>query len=55
MVFDVFKGGNLPEKQKSIAVKLMFQHDDKTLSTEEIDRYIAEIIKKVNEIGAVLR
>ncbi|MFA5466937.1 MAG: phenylalanine--tRNA ligase subunit beta [Candidatus Izemoplasmatales bacterium] len=54
-VFDVYQGDNLPSDHKSLAVKLTFQLDDKTLSTEEIDGFIQKIIKKAASIGAKLR
>ncbi|MEX0680632.1 MAG: phenylalanine--tRNA ligase subunit beta [Balneolales bacterium] len=55
-VFDVFEGGALEKHQKSIAFRLTFQDNDKTLTIDEIDPIIQQILKKLrSEFNAALR
>ena len=54
-IFDIYKGDNLPRDAKSVAMTFSFQHDDKTLSTDEIDGFMNQIIKAVAALGASLR
>lgn len=55
VVFDVYCGDNLPKGQKSLAVNLIFQLDDRTLALEEVDGFVAKILKKADAVGARLR
>ena len=55
-VFDIFEGGNLPEDQRSVAFRLVFQSKDATLEDGVInalrDKVVESVIKK---FGATLR
>ena len=56
LIFDVFEGGNMPEKKKSIAVNVTIQSMDKTLSEKDINEVSQKIINTVKDkIGATLR
>ncbi len=55
-IFDVYKGEPLPKGKKNIAFHLDFNGIDKTLSDEEINDIIKEIVQVVErEFGALLR
>ena len=56
LIFDVFEGGNMPEGKKSIAVNVIIQSMDKTLSEKDINEVSQKIINTVkNKTGATLR
>ncbi len=55
-VFDVFEGGSLEKDQKSIAFRLTFQDNTKTLTINDIDPVIQKILKKLGkQFSAQLR
>ena len=55
-VFDVFQGGNLPSGKKSIAVNVIIQAMDKTLSDSDLNQVSETIINTVKEkTGATIR
>ena len=43
-IFDVFSGGNLPVGKKSIAINVIIQSMDKTLSQKDLDNVSQKII-----------
>ena len=54
--FDVYRGAGLPESYKSLAISLIFQDISRTLSEQEIDAAINNIIAAVNTtLGGELR
>jgi phenylalanyl-tRNA synthetase beta chain len=54
--FDLFEGKKLGENKKSLAFRIEFFHPDRSLETEEVDGWIAAIVKRlVAEHGAQLR
>jgi phenylalanyl-tRNA synthetase beta chain len=55
-VFDVFEGGDVPQGKKSMAVRITFQSQNKTLTAEEIGKSEEAILRALNkELGATLR
>ncbi len=44
-VFDLYSGGGITSGRKSVAFRLHFQADDRTLTDEEVDKQIKRIIK----------
>ena len=55
-VFDVYKGDNIPENQKSIAISVTIQSSEKTLKDsdlENINKLIIETVEK--KTGAKIR
>ncbi len=48
-VFDVYTGKQVAEGYKSMAFNLTFQADDRTLTDEEIDAVIKNVVEKVGE------
>ena len=47
-IFDVFEGGNLPNG-KSVAVNVLIQSNEKTLSDKDLNRISQKIITEVQE------
>ena len=55
-VFDVYVGPNVCEDEKSIAVKLTFNDQTKTLEAQDVEKTISSILKRLEmEFGARLR
>ncbi|MEX2398088.1 MAG: phenylalanine--tRNA ligase subunit beta, partial [Balneolales bacterium] len=55
-IFDVFEGGSLEDNKKSIAFRLIFLDESKTLTIKDIDPIIQKVIKTLNrEFSATLR
>ncbi len=55
-LFDVFEGGNLGDAKKSIAINVVLQPTEKTLTDAEIDDVAGRIVDKVSAAtGGVLR
>ena len=55
-LFDVYTGDQIPEGKKSMAFNMTFVSMEKTLSVEEIDKNISDILAALKEkLGAELR
>ena len=55
-VFDVYEGDNIPENQKSIAISVTIQSQEKTLKEADLDQINKTIIETVeNKTGAKIR
>lgn len=55
-LFDEFRGKAIAAGKKSLAFRLHFRHDERTLATEEIAAQMNAVIKAVTEkLGGVLR
>ena len=55
-VFDVFEGEGLPEGKKSLAVRVVYQSPNKTLTAEEISKSESGILRSLeHQLGATLR
>ena len=48
-LFDIYVGENIPEGKKNLAFHLIFQAEDRTLQSEEIDRFMAKIIEEIEK------
>ena len=48
-LFDVYSGSGVADDCKSVAIKLTFQHQEKTLKDEEIDLHINNVLTVLNE------
>jgi phenylalanyl-tRNA synthetase beta chain len=56
LIFDVYAGKNIPEGKKSLAFSLIFSSSERTLTDEEVDSTINQIIKAVeSKFNAQLR
>ena len=54
--FDVFEGQNIPKGKKSIAINVVMQAADKTLTEKDLDQVSEKIISTVeDETGATIR
>lgn len=54
-LFDVYRGAGLPEQHKSMAVKIMLQSSAATLTDDEIEPIVQQLIDAAEKIGAKLR
>jgi phenylalanyl-tRNA synthetase beta chain len=55
-LFDVFRGGAIPEGSKSLAFALEFRAPDRTLTDEEVEPAVTAIVDRARaEFGAELR
>ena len=53
---DVFEGQNIPEGKKSMAINVVMQATDKTLTEKDLDQVSEKIINTVKEkTGATIR
>jgi len=48
-LFDLFRGKNLPEGVRSLAYRLRFQADDKTLTDKEVSDKMTQITELLKE------
>lgn len=56
VLFDVYQGKNIPEDQKSMALGLVLQHPDRTLTDSEINDVFTNVITMLqHEFNATLR
>jgi phenylalanyl-tRNA synthetase beta chain len=56
LIFDLFTGGGLAQGVKSMAFRLTFQSDEGTLVDEQVNMFMEEIIKQLQEnLAAKLR
>lgn len=54
-IFDVYRGKGVPENMKSLAVKIILQSPEQTLTDEEVDSVITKLIDTAGTIDAKLR
>lgn len=55
-LFDIYQGNQIEEGKKSMAFNLIFSSNERTLSVEEIDAVIKNILEQLKEkLGVVLR
>lgn len=54
-LFDVFRGGSVPEGKKSMAYSFTLRAEDRTLNDEDITEAMAAILAALEKAGAVLR
>ncbi len=54
-LFDVYRGERIPEGTRSLALSLTFRSPERTLTDEEVDEVMAQIVRALEEIGARLR
>lgn len=55
-VFDVYKGAPIPAGQKSVAIALRFQSNERTLKDEEVEDLMTRLRQAAqSELGAILR
>jgi phenylalanyl-tRNA synthetase beta chain len=54
-IFDVYRGKGIGEEEKSVALRLRFRADDRTLSEEEVEPVWTSVIAAMEELGGRLR
>ncbi len=53
--FDVYEGQQVPEGQKSMALRLWFRHPERSLTDEEVDGFMVNIIQHLKGLGYTIR
>ncbi|WP_319557387.1 phenylalanine--tRNA ligase subunit beta [Thiomicrorhabdus sp.] len=55
-IFDIYRGQGIGEDQKSVALTLKIQHQERTLQDDEVDQLVAQILESAKQkVNAVLR
>lgn len=54
-LFDLYRGTGLPEGMKSMAIKVILQDQDGTLTDDKIDPLTAQLLEAAARVGAKLR
>lgn len=54
-VFDIYRGAGVPEGMKSVALEVLIQPVDATLTEAEIEALSAKVVSAVQKLGATLR
>ena len=54
-LFDVFKGGQLPQGKKSFAVAIDFEPKGETLRDDQIDAIVSAAVRRLAQDGLELR
>ena len=54
-LFDVYRGAGLPENMKSMAVKVILQDAERTLTDDAVEEIVQKLIAAAQTIGAQLR
>ncbi|MDP8263427.1 MAG: phenylalanine--tRNA ligase subunit beta [Candidatus Ancaeobacter aquaticus] len=47
-LFDIFKGGKIPENKKSAAYRICYRSNDRTLTDDEVNEVHSKIVKKLH-------
>jgi len=56
VLFDIYRGANIPEGKKSVAFSLELRADDRTLTDTDSDGVITKVLKKLEEnLNVVIR
>jgi phenylalanyl-tRNA synthetase beta chain len=56
ITFDIFEGQNIPEGKKSVAINVVIQSQEKTLTESDLDQITKKIINTVKDkTGAIIR
>ena len=56
MVFDVYEGGGVGRGKKSIGIRVIYQSDTQTLTSEQVSRAEEQILRRLErELGVTLR
>jgi phenylalanyl-tRNA synthetase beta chain len=55
-LFDVYRGAGLPQGKKSLAILVLMQDTERTLTDADIDATLAELLRVLRDrFGATLR
>ena len=54
-LFDVYRGAGLPKNMKSMAVKVILQDAERTLTDDTVEEIVQELIAAAETVGAHLR
>jgi phenylalanyl-tRNA synthetase beta chain len=48
-VFDLYEGKGIPDNHRSVAFRLSFQSEERTLTDEDVDRSVAAVTARLRE------
>ena len=48
-LFDVYEGREIPEGEKNLAFRLVFQSYERTLTDKEVNGYMEKIVKEIEK------
>jgi phenylalanyl-tRNA synthetase beta chain len=54
-LFDVYRGSNLPDGSRSLAYRVRFSSDERTLSESDVATARSQLIARAESLGATLR
>jgi phenylalanyl-tRNA synthetase beta chain len=54
-VFDLYEGEKIEKEKKSLAIKILFEPTEKTLTDNEIEQLSKKIISAAKSLGGSLR
>jgi phenylalanyl-tRNA synthetase beta chain len=54
-LFDVYRGANLPEATRSLAYRVRFSSENRTLSERDVAEARGSLIARAESLGATLR
>lgn len=54
-LFDLYEGKGLPDDKKSLAFRIEYRSDEKTLTEEEVNKVHERVIEKLRDIGGEVR
>ena len=52
VIFDIYRGVNLPQNKKSLGLNLSFKNDQKTPSDREIDQVFGQLVSQIRQNSA---
>ncbi len=52
-LFDIYEGAHMPEGQKSMAYTLVFRHKERTLTDEEVQGFIDEVLAALKQAHGI--
>jgi phenylalanyl-tRNA synthetase beta chain len=56
ILFDIYRGESIPEGQKSVALRIRYQSEDRTLTDEEVQEVHSQVATiLVKELGSAMR
>jgi phenylalanyl-tRNA synthetase beta chain len=56
ILFDIYRGESIPEGHQSVAFRIRYQSEDRTLTDEEVQAVHSQVVRALNEeLGAAMR
>jgi phenylalanyl-tRNA synthetase beta chain len=55
LLFDTYEGEGIPEGKRSLSFSILYRHQERTLSDEEVDRQHVQLRQGLESSGYILR